>query len=399
MKQTNKAASELLKERKQTLDATIRGNNPKRMLLFSQTRAWPILDAGLKLTEAFTDYDRWFDVMCRCQERYQFDFYSDLGTRFSYKVTEALGGGGLIVDDEAGSVLYLDDVFMQPDEYDDLISMGLTKFFYERVFPKKYGLGKKTPAEAREMMKKAMHEMYELGQFNTRLYEQFETVYGVGRNTNNAPFFLKPPIDTISSCLRGIRGTSIDLRRVPGEKILEALHVIGDAAFDRLERELPKLKAADNIAVPVAWTATTSSFISAKQFEKYDWPFMKRMIDAVVANDATGLILPEGSIAHLLDFYQQIPAGHFAVICDSDDIRMLKEKLPNVTLIGGFPSYYLGHMSKQECVDRAKQLIDEVGYDRKLIFSTDKMLSHKEDALGENLEAVNEFVLDYGVYR
>ena len=56
-------------------------------------------------------------------------------------------------------------------------------------------------------------------------------------------------------------------------------------------------------------------------------------------------------------------------------------------------------MSKQECVDRAKQLIDEVGYDRKLIFSTDKMLSHKEDALGENLEAVNEFVLDYGVYR
>ena len=70
-----------------------------------------------------------------------------------------------------------------------------------------------------------------------------------------------------------------------------------------------------------------------------------------------------------------------------------------MTFLGGVPTFYLGNKTKQECIDKAKEIIDEVGYDGKLIFCSDKMLGFANDAKGENLRAVNDFVREYGVFK
>lgn len=388
----------LLKERKQILEDTIRGNNPKRILICSQTRAWPILDAGYKLTEAFSNYDIWFDVMCRCQELYDFDMYVDLGTRFSYKVTEAMGGGGFIVDDEAQSVAYQDAAYMTEEDYPQLIRDGLTKFYFEKVFPQKYGLSKNSE-EAVQQMINAMKEQYKLDDFNKRLSKHFEEKYGVGRNTNSAPWNVKTPIDTLCPALRGIRGLARDMRKIDSKMFMDALDVIDNGAIARMEKGLETFKDQENITFTVASTSTTSTFLSTQQFGKFDWPYLKRICDAVVKNNATAVLFPEGRMSHLIEFYQELPAGHFALIPEMEDIKELKKKLPNMVFIGGFPTFYLGNKTKQECIDKAKEIIDEVGYDGKLIFCSDKMLGFANDAKSENMRAVNDFVREYGVLR
>ena len=55
----------------------------------------------------------------------------------------------------------------------------------------------------------------------------------------------------------------------------------------------------------------------------------------------------------------------------------------------------LGNGTKQECLDYAKRLIDELGADGGYLFSQDKMGSYRIDANPENLKAVCDFVLDY----
>ncbi|AHF11327.1 hypothetical protein A7D23_09460 [Dehalobacter sp. TeCB1] len=54
--------------------------------------------------------------------------------------------------------------------------------------------------------------------------------------------------------------------------------------------------------------------------------------------------------------------------------------------------------TKEECIAKAKELIDGMaggGY----IFGTDKELLAPADGKAENIIAVNEFVMEYGIYK
>ena len=159
---------------------------------------------------------------------------------------------------------------------------------------------------------------------------------------------------------------------------------------------------ADDVMYQSATTSTTSWQLSAKQYEKFDWPFIKPFFDKVVETNGTCLIFPEGGFKHLMDFYRDLPAGHFTLLAEVGDLQELKElsdQLPNLSIMGGMSTYLLGHSDAKTCVDRAKEVIDTLCRDGKFIFSTDKMLSTPQDAISENLRAVNEFVFEYGVYK
>ena len=55
----------------------------------------------------------------------------------------------------------------------------------------------------------------------------------------------------------------------------------------------------------------------------------------------------------------------------------------------------LGRGTKQECLDLAKRLIDDLGSQGGFILCQPKMGSYRNDANPENLKAVSDFVLDY----
>ena len=102
---------------------------------------------------------------------------------------------------------------------------------------------------------------------------------------------------------------------------------------------------------------------------------------------------------HYIGSIEKSLRRYYSAILENDDIFEMKKKLPNITFAGGMPCELLYSGTKQQCIDYAKKLIDEVGYDGSYIFSQNRMVSFKNDCNAENLLAVNNFVREYGVMK
>ena len=69
----------------------------------------------------------------------------------------------------------------------------------------------------------------------------------------------------------------------------------------------------------------------------------------------------------------------------------MRKAFPNCCVIGGMTSKLLSQGTKEECVDRVKYLVDELG-PKGFILGQDKMMSYRVDAKPENVLAVCEYM-------
>lgn len=202
----------------------------------------------------------------------------------------------------------------------------------------------------------------------------------------------------ISNISFDMRGTAMDMRKRP-EKLEAALEMLSDFLYPAVTNAFKNYNPDDDrYALFARITSLAHTMLNKKQFGKYSWPFYQKFCQDVAERDWCGWLFFEGSVAHLVDYLREIPAGHFALLIEQDDPVMLKKALPNLTICGGYPIELLQNGTKQQCIDKAKQLIDDMAWDGNYIFSTDKMMSFPQDGKGENLKAVIDFVKEYGKY-
>ena len=98
---------------------------------------------------------------------------------------------------------------------------------------------------------------------------------------------------------------------------------------------------------------------------------------------------------------QDIPkSDKIIAIMEYGDMKKAKHTIgKNLCLQGFYPISLLGYGTKQECIDKAKEVIDIMAPGGGYIFSLDKYILNASDVNPENMKAVNEFVRDYGVYK
>jgi hypothetical protein len=384
-----------IQERKEIIQDVVRQQKkPKRIPIMSQTRAWPIFDSGNKLVAALKDLDLMFDIVDKFQARYQFDCHYDPGLRFPYKVYEAMDSSPYIFDEERESIEYKDIPSMMEDEYPAFIEKGVFKFYFENAFARRFKLT--DTGKAIQSIAKATLAQKENAQFQNRIIKHQIEKHGVPSIRSGTA--MAQPVEALFGPLRGIKGFSFDLRR--NEKyILNALEAIDNGACEKGCKAIENFEETDSDVFATGTTMLAHTILNPKQFGKYYWPILKKYIDATVKANKLGMIFAQGSMEHLIDFFREIPKGHFLLVVELSDIQKLRTALPNLSFAGGYPAHVLGHGNKQECVDRAKKIIDEIGYDGRLIITTNKMLAFRNDAKGENLEAVNNFIREYGVYK
>ncbi len=393
MTMSNNQAKGKLQERKEILTDVIRQRKrPKRIPLLSQVRAWPILDAGYSLIEGLSDSDKLIKSTIRMQELYNFDAHIFPGTRFPYKVYEALGSSPYLFDDANSRIEYIDTAYMGAEDYPKLFEKGVIKFLYEDIFSKRFkSLEEKTPDEVVEHIAKAVKEDMEFGKFCNDINLYLVENYGVPIFSSGVTIML--PIEIMFASYRGIKGLITDLRRNTDnlDKACEMLNIGNEAGVKKLSTYKPKDFELNSLYT----TILSNTILNPKQFEKYSWPTWKAFFAALEETDGIGYIFTEGKMSHLMDFFREIPEKRIVLVTEQDDIRDLRDKLPNLSFAGGIVSYTLGHGTKQQCIDMAKKMVDEIGFDGRLIATTDKMLAFKNDAKGENLAAVNEFITQY----
>ena len=373
---------ELFKERKEIIFNAFHMKRNSRVPIFSNIWTWKVLDSEYSLEEALNDYEIMEKAVCEFQERYQFDALFDLGTRNPTKVVKALGGQEYHKIDQATESLYvIDHSLMEPDEYKEFVEEN-DAFLWTKIF-QRY-----CPNLSFEQLNHAAKEYLEFNQFSARIAKRFIEEYEC---VPVPAYYLKQPFEYFFTALRGMKGASIDLRRRKQE-VIEAVEFIYETiTLPVMQRVIASDTSAYMCDMYTAFLG--HSILSYKQFGEIYWPILKRCLDMFEESGKMLLIQGEGAILYLADYFKDLPVGVIAIQLEQDDIFEMRRKLPNICLVGGMPTSLLGHGSVQECVDKAKELIDGLGDG--YILSQDKMISYRCDCKRENLLAINEFVREY----
>ncbi len=374
-------------------DASSMQVKPDRIPNMSFFVTWKILDAGYKLTEAMNDYTIMEKVVREHQEKYGFDAMFEHGVRNVIRLPQALGGLTYRIDDEAGTVSYLDNALCEFNELDELIA-DPNKFFWEKGMAKKYPMWADKTVGVQDMQK-VIAEFGAFSQYNAKMLNVMKEEYGLP--TITAP--CTPPyfgLDYLFNTVLGIKGLSIAMRRAP-EKVDAAIEALNELYF------YPSLKALEaapdgpfaDACFDFDITLLCHTILNQKQFERFLWPNLKDMLDVLAKKGKTVRLFMEGSSERFWEYFKDYPKGTIVMHVEQDDVFKLRKELPNVAIMGGMPVTTLGGGTKQECLDLTKRLCDELGAEGGYIFSEDKMVSFRNDANPENVKAVCDFLREY----
>lgn len=204
--------------------------------------------------------------------------------------------------------------------------------------------------------------------------------------------FTLSPYDYLADMMRGTEGCMIDMFRRPDklkaaiEKVTPYCIEMGLAA--KLTEDLCKI-----IFIPVHKGA--GGFMSNEQFEEFWWPSMREVLMALINEGFIPHLYTEGIYTDRLPIIKDIPKGK-AIYHIEKDIFKAKEILGDTAcLVGGPPASLLNTGSPEQVRDYTKKLIDEVGRDGGFMMGVEVPLI---TAKVENVEAMTETVMDYGVY-
>lgn len=366
---------------------------PDRIPILSNAWNWKYLDAGYTLSEALYDTKLVRQSIYHYLDLYPTDVIFEIGTRNPFSFTQYLGSDKhYIIDDAIGGMNIVDESFLEPEEYDELINDPM-KFIWEKFLPrkcKKLQMSTNGQAYVEGMNAFIKYLVSYMGlQYVMKYKYGVPTLYDM-----YCPFYMMNGPDIMMDFMRGIKGLSRDMRRMP-DKVKAACDAL-DTIYE------PDMSAYNgpfghnmDTAFDGAMVYIAHTIMNPKQFEMYYWPGLQKAAEFAKKWDKTVLLFVEGDSERLYPFFKQLPKGHFALLAEQNDIFKMRKELPNICVAGGMPATLLGGSDPKTCVDYARRLCEELGSDGGYIFSSDKMLSYPSDCKRENWKAVCEFVASY----
>lgn len=376
-------AKTLLKERTELFQNVYQFKHNKRIPMLSNSSYWGVFDAGYGLAEAVYDFEKLGKSMDLFIERYQFDAYITItGGSTGFYVKKDYGPHNGYLSADGNAALRDDSCDMEADEYAEARE-NWDRFLWSKIAARKMP-ATMTVGQMQDMIKKNI----EAGAYAMKRLKVLHETYGALNGWKRGVYL---PLETVFQFLRGMRQTSLDMRKHKDE-----LKATLDAFFEKDCTPLLNAAVGDDYtgsiaAIQVPLLAT--SMLSVQQFEEMYWPHLKRTIDFCVDNQLPMFFYCEAEVLRFAEFFQEIPKGLACLELEQDDIYEARKKLPNVALAGGMPLDLLGYGTTAECVDCAKKLIDTLGDG--YIMTQDKMACTRNDMKRENVQAVNDFVRNY----
>lgn len=375
--------SEKYMERLHLMRSALNFEHTNRVPTISTICGWQVFDSPYHFEDVYYDFSVARKVVTEFIERYQFDCYSYTFATHALNVTRALGGGSYVLDPINGGLSVLDHNYLFPEEYEEYAKDPAK--FMKICFARKY------PDMTTEKFAGAISEFLRFAAWGNENYDLVTNKLESPIIYNSASGAL-PGLEFLNASLRGIKDIAVDIRRHKSK-----LKVYLDAQWEKVI--LPGFKAwlekpsDDAYVVDTNIAMLAHSFLSVKQFEELYWPYMKQAIDLCVEKNKTMYVNCENSMMRFKEFFQEVPKGTMMLLVEDDDIREVRKVLPNVCLIGGMPIEHLGYGTKEQCVDDAKRLIDDMG--EGYILGLTKCAAYKNDVKRENLLAVMDFCHNY----
>ena len=141
-------------------------------------------------------------------------------------------------------------------------------------------------------------------------------------------------------------------------------------------------------------------YMREKDFEKFYWPTFKKLVDALYENGQSANLFVEQDWTRFLDYLLELPENT-VLRFEYGDPKAIKEKLGHRHVLSGFyPVTLLQTGTKEQCIDKAKELLEILAPRGRYIFDFDKNLLtvDADGLLAKNTIAVLEYVSLNGKY-
>lgn len=382
MKKTGKTPEELYEEREKRVRDAVALKEPDRVPfgLFLETQIY----GGTPNSAAYYDPIAWKRAMRKVATDFEPDMVEGAFSS-SGEVMEIMGvqnqlwpGGNAPAN---YGHQYKEGEYMKSDEYDMFIS-DPSGFMITRFLPRIYstlaplaklphgdmlmrGFDMLTPllsspefVEMAKRIQKAGKLTEEFRKLNGNYTEEMAQL-GFPPLMNMALGIGGPAFDTISSSLRGMKGTMIDMYRQP-EKLLKACDVIYERQKARAMPANPKLRGnPKKLGMPL-WRGD-KKFMSYEQFKKFYWPGLKKALQTNIDLGYVPNPIFEAEYGERLEHLLELPKGKMIIAVEYPDAFRAKEILGGHSCILVHPPNTSAVWSLQEVEKCVKELIDKCG--------------------------------------
>jgi hypothetical protein len=412
-------AEKRYKERATRMINALLLRKPDRVPVVLPTGFFPAYYSGGNLKKVMYDNDELY----RAWSRFMEDFYEDMddfggpALIFSGQALEAIQykaykwpGHGLA--DDVNSYQYVEAPYMKADEYDALLK-DPSDFSFRTMVPREVGtleiLKSFPPLSsfmsmpmmlaypfARPEVRAAFQSLIEAG-------KELEKRQAVGmrfaRESVAAGFpgvrggIAAAPFDVIADFLRGTQGVVMDMYRQP-EKLLETIDMLTASA---IPRTIAMVDMSGGFTVNFPLHKGDDTFMSDKQFEKFYWPSLKKVIDALIDAGIMVSLFAEGRYNRRLEYIKDFPKGWVQWQFDQTDMTAAKKIVGNTCCIAGnVPSSIILTGTARDVKEYCRKLIETCAPGGGYILSGGASAT---EARPENLRAFMEAAKEYGTYK
>jgi hypothetical protein len=411
----SKSARELYQERSLRISDAIAMRMPDRIPLEIAFGYFPAKFCGISAEAAYYDYDGWLAACKKTVSAHNADI-SGVQAFTPGTALELLDPKNMMWPGHGatGTHQFIELETMKPSEYEELLRNPgeyMLRTYIPRIAGGAAGLEKlpelgaatggfygamslanalATPelSAAIEHLQKAGQEFKKWGPKQARFQQELEDL--------GFPPYMDgmavAPFDAISDNLRGMKGTMMDMYRLP-DRLLEAVEAINRRQIARMTAAAPgRLNR-----VGMMLHRGSEGFMSIKQFEKFYWPTLKSTICALVEKGQIPLVFFEGDYTSRLEYLLELPKGKVFAHFDSSDLVKAKNILKgHICISGNFPCSVLQTGTPEEVIRLTKKMIDVGGKDGGFIMSTRAPV---DMAKPECVKALIDTTVEYGVYR
>jgi uroporphyrinogen-III decarboxylase len=409
----DKATEQLYREREKRYIDAVQLRIPDRVPTSVHLSYLPARFAGITYRDAYYDFPKWKDAYLKTALYYQPDrcewFPNQCG-----RVLEAMDAKTSVWPGHGAGInsshQFVEGEYMKAEEY-DLFLNDQADFNIRFLMPRSYGflqpLSQLPPLDS--MMTFLPFHVIATPEFSSMLdrlsgiareaLEWQKQVMDMTRELNEAGFPGRTgmigggvPYDMISDFMRGMRGAMLDMYRCP-DKLLAAIEKISQQTLKRIA-SAPKAK--EFTTTFIALHRGADGFMSIKQFEKFYWPYLKKLVDALVEAGYTPEVFFEGDYTQRLEYLREFPKGKVIARFDRSDMAKVKQVLGgHICISGNVPASLLQTSNVDGVKKYCKWLIDVVGKDGGFVMGPGSVV---DEVKPENLKAMIDFTREYGKY-
>ncbi|WP_195269527.1 uroporphyrinogen decarboxylase family protein [Eubacterium sp. 1001713B170207_170306_E7] len=304
-----------------------------------------------------------------------------------------LGSRTWVQNHENGTMQHPEVMALSNSEYPELIADPVA-CIVKNVLPRMYSALGENKEHALKAIAQAM--LFEKSQMTDFYNQLFAITYEHAVPIYYGSMFYAP-FDLIGDHLRGLTQISLDMRRKK-EALAAACEALAPVMIRYIENTLPVDE--DGLSCACAFVHLPP-MISPGNFEKFFWPTFKKVCDTLTEKGHTLYLQFQGDYTdgRYLDYYAELPQHKVILSFEKQDFARTLKIFEGKNMIScAYPLDYLTHASLQECLDKAKELMDIGMGHGQFYFGFNKAPFHINEAAPEKMKAVLHFVREYGKY-